>query len=271
VGAAEFAAKVRRRETVVGYWVVLDSPTSTERLARVGYDYVCLDAQHGLFGYSGMLAGLTAVDVGGQSVGMVRVGGNEPATIGRALDAGAAGVIVPLVNSAEEAARAVAAAKYPPAGIRSYGPGRKLSGVGPLPAEINDAVTVLAMIETAEGLASVEAIAATPGLDGLYIGPTDLTIGLGGAGLGDTSVADAFESALARVRRACSDRGIAAGLHTPSGEAAAKRISEGFTFVTVAGDLGHMEAAAQAHLEVARAAGSNGPAGVKRVADGRPS
>ena len=253
VGAAEFAAKVRRRETVVGYWVVLDSPTSTERLARLGYDYVCLDAQHGLFGYSGMLAGLTAVDAGGEAVGIVRVGANDAAPIGRALDAGAAGVIVPLVNTAEEAARAVAASRYPPAGIRSYGPGRSLAGVGPLAAEINDAVTVLAMIETAEGLANVEAIAATPGLDGLYIGPSDLTIGLGGAALGDPSVADAFESALARVRRACEDNGIAAGLHTPSGEVAARRLAEGFTCVSVAGDLSHLEAAARGHLSVARA------------------
>jgi len=255
VDATEFAVKVRRRETVVGYWVVLDSPTSTERLARIGYDYVCLDGQHGLFGYSGMLAGLTAIDAAGQAVGIVRVGGNDAAAIGRALDGGAAGGIVPLVNSAEDAARAVAASRYPPVGIRSYGPGRALQRVGSLPAEINDAVIVLAMIETAEGLANVEAIAATPGLDGLYIGPSDLTIGLGGAAPGDSSVADAFESALVRVRRACEDNRIAAGLHTPSGEVAAKRISEGFTLVSVAGDLSHLESAARAHLGVARAAG----------------
>ena len=248
----EFAAKVRRRETVVGYWVVLDSPTSTERVARVGYDYVCLDGEHGLFGYSGMLAGLTAIDAAGQAVGIVRVGANDPAPIGRALDAGAVGVIVPLVNSAEEASRAVAATRYPPLGIRSYGPGRDLPRVGSLPADINDAVIVLAMIETAEGLANVEAIAATPGLDGLYIGPSDLTIGLGGSEPGDRSVADAFESALVRVRRACEDNRIAAGLHTLSGEVAAKRISEGFTFVSVAGDLSHVEAAARAHLADAR-------------------
>jgi 4-hydroxy-2-oxoheptanedioate aldolase len=252
VGAAEFAAKVRRREVVVGYWVVLDSPPSTERLARLGYDYVCLDGQHGMFGYSGMLAGLTAIDAAGQAVGFVRVAGNDATTIGRALDAGAAGVIVPLVNTPEEAARAVAAGRYAPVGVRSFGPGRSLSGVGPLAADVNEAVTVLAMIETADGLANVEAIAATPGLDGLYIGPTDLTIGLGGRGPGDRSVSDAFESALARVRRACEDNGIAAGLHTPSGEDAAKRIVEGFTFVTVAGDINHLEAAARAHLAVAR-------------------
>ena len=113
---------LRRREPVVGYWIQLDSPASTERLARLGYDYVSLDAQHGLFGYAGMLAALTAIDAGGRSVGLVRVAANDATPIGRALDAGAAGVIVPLVNTAEDAAAAVAASRYPPTGIRSYGP-----------------------------------------------------------------------------------------------------------------------------------------------------
>ncbi len=239
----------------MGYWVVLDSPTSTERLARIGYDYVALDGQHGVFGYSGMLAALTAVDAAGRAVGIVRVTGNDAATIGRALDAGAVGVIVPLVNSPEEAARAVAACRYPPVGIRSYGPARPLPQVGPRPADVNDAVILLAMIETAEGLANVEAIAATPGLDGLYIGPTDLTIALGGARPDDPSVADAFEAALVRIRRACEDNGIAAGMHTRSGEEAAGRISDGFTLVTVSGDLTHLEASARAHLAVVRGEG----------------
>src|SRR3954452_13597102 len=199
VDAAEFAAKVRRRETVVGYWVVLDSPTSTERLAGVGYDYVCLDGQHGLFGYSGMLAGLTAIDAAGQAVGMVRVAANDATPIGRALDAGAAGVIVPLVNTAEDAAKAVSASRYPPVGIRSYGPMRSMLRIGPTPAEANESVIVLAMIETPQGLADVDAIAATPGLDGLYIGPSDLTLAVGGAGPADPSVADTFEAALVRV------------------------------------------------------------------------
>ena len=85
--AAEFTAKVRGREIVVGYWIQLDSPASTERLARLGYDYVSLDAQHGLFGYSGMLAALTAIDAGGRSAGVVRVEANDATPIGRALDA----------------------------------------------------------------------------------------------------------------------------------------------------------------------------------------
>jgi 4-hydroxy-2-oxoheptanedioate aldolase len=252
VNAAEFAAKVRGREIVVGYWVVLDSPASTERLAGLGYDYVSLDAQHGLFGYSGMVAGLTAIDAAGRAVGMVRVEANDVTPIGRALDAGAAGVIVPMINSAEDAAKAVAATRYPPGGIRSYGPMRSMLRIGPTPAEANEAVVVLAMIETPQGLANVEAIATTPGLDGLYIGPSDLTIAVGGAGPTDPSVADTFEAALVRIRRACEDNGIAAGLHTGSGEQAAKRISEGFTLLTVAGDITHLEAVAQAHLVAAR-------------------
>ena len=252
MNAAEFAAKVRSRETVVGYWVVLDSPAMAERLARLGWDYVSLDAQHGLFGYSGMLAALTAIDAGGRSVGMVRVAANDATSIGRALDAGAAGVIVPLVNTAEDAAKAVSASRYPPVGIRSYGPMRSMLRIGPAPAEADASVVVLAMIETPEGLDNVEAIAATPGLDGLYIGPSDLTLAVGGTTSTDPSVADAFEAALVRIRRACEDNGIAAGLHTRSGEEAAKRISEGFTVLSVAGDAQHLEALAKAHLDAAR-------------------
>jgi 4-hydroxy-2-oxoheptanedioate aldolase len=252
MNAAEFAAKVRNRETLVGYWVVLDSPAMAERLARLGWDYVSLDAQHGLFGYSGMLAALTAIDAGGRSVGMVRVAANDATPIGRALDAGAVGVIVPLVNTAEDAAKAVSASRYPPVGIRSYGPMRAMLRIGPTPAEADASVVVLAMIETPEGLDNVEAIAATPGLDGLYIGPSDLTLAVGGTTSTDPSVADAFEAALARIRRACEDNGIAAGLHTRSGEEAAKRISEGFTVLSVAGDAPHLEAVAKAHLDAAR-------------------
>lgn len=248
MSAAEFAAKVRRREPVVGYWVQLDSPSSTERLARLGYDYVALDAQHGLFGYSGMLAALTAIDAGGRSVGLVRVEANDATAIGRALDAGAGGVIVPLVNTAEDAAAAVAAAHYPPSGVRSYGPTRSLMRIGPTPAEADASVVVLVMIETAEGLANLESIAATPGLDGIYIGPSDLNLAVGGSGPTDPSVADEFEAALARIRDACTANALAAGLHTTSGENAAKRMSEGFTFLTVASDIVHLEAAAAAHL-----------------------
>ena len=252
--AADFAARVRRREQVLGYWVMLDAPPATERLARTGYDYVVLDAQHGLIDYGGLVQGLTAIDAAGSAVGMVRVDANDLAAIGHALDAGAAGVIVPLVSSADEAAAAVRATRYPPDGARSFGPLRSGLRIGPDPAVSNGAVVVLAMIETAEGLADVARIAATPGLDGLYIGPNDLRLALGGATPDDPAYDEQLEAALVAVREACEAAGIAVGIFTTSGEAAAQRLREGFTFVTVAFDLAHLEQAARDHLGVAQAA-----------------
>lgn len=246
-----FTDRLRSRARALGYWVVLDSPVSTERIARLGYDYVCVDAQHGLVEYSGILRALTAIDAGGRSVGMVRVGANDAFHIGQALDAGAAGVIVPLVNSADDAARAVAAATYPPHGVRSYGPMRSALRVGPLPAEANASVACLAMIETPQGLENVEKICAVPGLTGVYVGPSDLCLAVGGAFPGDPEVAEVFESALERIRSAAADAGVAAGIHTPSGGDAAKRLSEGFTFATVSSDLVHLERAASEHLAAA--------------------
>jgi 4-hydroxy-2-oxoheptanedioate aldolase len=250
--ALEFARKIRAREQAVGYWAVLDAPVATERIGRLGYDYVALDAQHGLLGYSGLLAGLTAIDASGGAVGLVRVEANDATAIGKALDAGAAGVIVPLVDTAADAAAAVVASRYPPLGRRSYGPMRSGLRIGPEPAVANESVVVLAMIETPEGLANVEEIAATPGLDGLYVGPSDLTLAVGGATPADPSVADVFAKALTRVRSACEAAGIAAGIHTASGTIAAERLAEGFTFVTVASDLTHLEQVARQHLAIAR-------------------
>lgn len=253
--ASEFIAKVRRREPVVGYWITLDSPLLTERLAGVGFDYVVLDSQHGELDGRGQQAGLLAVDAAHAAAGLVRVEANNATPIGRALDLGAAGVIVPLINSAAEAAAAVAATRYPPLGIRSYGPLRSDLRVGPHPAEANDSVLVLAMIETGAGLENVEAIAGTPGLDGIYVGPSDLSLGIGAAYPGDPSVTSDFDAALARIRTACSANKIIAGIHTPSGEVAAQRLAEGFTLATIAHDVGHLVRAASDHLAVVRGAG----------------
>ncbi|GCE39777.1 aldolase [Rhodococcus sp. USK10] len=251
MSAQEFAARLRGRERIVGYWSVIDSPVSTEWLAHVGWDYIALDLQHGLIGYSGMVAGLTAIDASGSTVGMIRVESNDPTPIGRALDAGAAGVIVPLVNTADEAARAVASATYPPTGVRSYGPMRSQLRIGPTPAEANRDTVVVVMIETPQGLANVEEICAVPGLDGVYVGPSDLRLAVGGAHPNDPSVDDEFEAAVERVREAAAAAGIAAGIHTPDGSVAARRLAEGYTFATVASDLTHLKAASAAHLKAA--------------------
>jgi 4-hydroxy-2-oxoheptanedioate aldolase len=253
-GAADLAAQIRGREPAVGYWVVLDAPVATERIARLGYDFVVLDGQHGLIGYHGLVSGLLALDAGGASPGLVRVEGNATVPIGRALDAGAAGVIVPLVDDAEQAAAAVAAARYPPAGVRSYGPMRSGLRIGPAPREADAGTLLLAMIETAQGLANVEAICATPGLDGIFVGPYDLALALGGEGPGDPAIADAFDAALARILAAARTADVAAGIYTPDGASAARRLAEGFTFATVASDLVHLEQAAARHLARARQA-----------------
>ncbi|GAB2890521.1 HpcH/HpaI aldolase family protein [Streptomyces mayteni] len=250
--SARFAAALRSREKLVGYWSIVGSPVINERLARLGYDYVCLDAQHGLFGYQEMLQSLTAIDAGGASVGMVRVVANDPAPIGRALDAGATGVIVPLIDTAEQAAAAVSACRYPPVGRRSYGPMRAQLRIGPKPSVAHEETVVLAMIETADGLANLTDICATPGLDGVYVGPSDLRIALGGATSTDPALDTEFEAALVRVREAAAAAGIAAGIHTSDGASAARRLAEGYTFATVSSELIHLEQVARDHLRTAR-------------------
>lgn len=252
MSAQEFAARVRNRERILGYWSVIDSPVSTEWLAHLGWDYIALDLQHGLIGYSGMLAGITAIDAAHGPAALVRVEANNATVIGRALDAGAAGVIVPLVDTATDAAAAVSAATYPPSGIRSYGPMRSQLRIGPDPAAANRDTVVLAMIETPQGLANVEEICAVPGLDGVYVGPSDLRLAVGGSSPTDPSVDAEFDAALVRVQKAAAAAGITAGIHTASGSIAAQRLSEGFTLATVASDLTHLKAVSAEHLTAAQ-------------------
>lgn len=255
--AQEFANRVRSREKLVGYWVTLDAPPATERIAALGYDYVVLDGQHGLISTTGLLHGLLAIDAGaaigaGGTVGLVRVEANDPTPIGRALDTGAAGVIVPLIDTADDVARAVQAAKYPPTGVRSFGPLRASLRIDSVPAAANAATVVLAMIETPLGLKNVAEICATPGLDGVYVGPSDLGLALGARFPGDPEIAEPFEEALELIARTAQEAGIAAGIHTFDGDSAQARLTQGYTFATVSSDLSHLEAIAAEHLRVAR-------------------
>lgn len=255
---SHFAERVRAGERTLGYWCVLDSPVSTERVARLGYDYVALDAQHGLMGYSGWLSGLMAIDAaslrsgeetGVRSVGMVRVPSNDARLIGQALDAGAQGVIVPMIDDADQAAAAVAATRYPPVGSRSYGPMRSGLRIGPMPSEANERTLCFAMIETPSGLTNVEEICRTPGLDGVYIGPSDLRIAIGGASPSDPTMDDIFDAALECVLGAARSAGIVAGIHSPDGDTARRRLDQGFTLVSIASELVHLEQAARDHLD----------------------
>lgn len=253
----DFANRMRSREKLIGYWVTLDAPPATERIARLGYDYVVLDGQHGLIGTQGLVNGLLAIDAGGSlgghdTVGLVRVEANDPTPIGRALDTGAAGVIVPLIDTADDVVRAVRAAKYPPDGGRSFGPIRASLRVGPVPADANAATVVLAMIETPLGLKNVAEICATPGLDGVYVGPSDLGLALGARFPGDPEIEGPFEEAVELIARTAQEAGIAAGIHTFDGDSAKRRVEQGYSFATVSSDLNHLEAIAAEHLRVAR-------------------
>jgi 4-hydroxy-2-oxoheptanedioate aldolase len=222
-----------------------------EIFAKVGADYVCVDQQHGVIGYDSMVPMFQAIRAEGTAP-ITRVLSNDPFLIMKALDAGAWGVIVPLINSAEDAARAVSACRYPPQGTRSYGPVRAAGVIGSRdPEELGGEVLCLVMVETREALERVDEIASTPGVDGVYIGPSDLALSLGLTPTLDVQEGEHAE-AIRRIREACHRHGIAAGIHSASGESARGHTEAGFDMVTVAADAALLRAAAQREMTVAR-------------------
>ena len=237
--------------TVFGVWSMMPDAFGAELVAGAGYDYVCVDGQHGLADFSSMVSIFQSVGAS-DAVPLTRVLANDAGLIGKVLDAGALGVIVPLVNDAEEAARAVAACRYPRDGVRSYGPIRATEVVGSKTLEdLAGEVLCFVMVETREGLERVEEIAATPGLDGIYIGPSDLAISLGLAPTLEITEEEHVE-AVHRIREACKDHGIVCGIHCGSGEWARKHAEAGFDMVTVTMDTKLLTEAARRELEVAR-------------------
>jgi 4-hydroxy-2-oxoheptanedioate aldolase len=165
---------------VLNGWCSIGSAFSAEAMAHQGWDALTLDGQHGLIGYSEMVAMLQAISTT-DVVPIVRVSWNAPGEIMKALDAGAYGIICPMISTRAECEAFVGACRYPPAGYRSFGPLRaSIYGGADYASESNGEILTLAMIETAEGLENVEEIAATPGLDGIYIGPSDLSLATGG-------------------------------------------------------------------------------------------
>jgi 4-hydroxy-2-oxoheptanedioate aldolase len=235
-----------------GLWGSIPSALTAEIAAAVGCDYVCVDLQHGGADEQRMLAMFSAIEARG-AVPLVRVLYNEPWMINRVLDLGAAGVIVPLVGNADDARRAVSGCRYPPHGARSYGPLRAALTVGSAdPERLAAGALCFVMVETREGLENVEAIASTRGVDGIYIGPADLSLGLGrepGHG------GEVLEEAITRVREACASAGIVAGMHClGGGEEARARAADGFGLITVGVDASLFGAQVAAELATARAA-----------------
>jgi 4-hydroxy-2-oxoheptanedioate aldolase len=228
----------------VGAWLQLPSTATAELMGTIGFDFACLDQQHGLIGDDGLVPVLQALAATGTPA-IVRVASNDLTTIGRALDRGAAGVVVPLVDSAAEAARAVAACHHPPRGSRSYGPIRL--AWAPLPGHPICAV----MIETLAGVEQASAIAAVDGLDAVFVGPSDLSLSAGlpfSAQLDDPGFADLLRRVVEPVR----ERGLPLGIYCASPAHVHHFRELGFTFFTLMSETALLRGAAAAKLAECR-------------------
>jgi len=240
--------------TAVGAWCGIPSALSAEALARSGFDWLCIDMQHGCMDYPIALEMIRAVDAT-PCQAIVRVPWNEPSMIGRVLDAGADGVIIPMIQSPADARAAVDACLYPPSGRRSFGPMRVgLREGGSYFREANSRTLVILMIETAEALANVEAIAATPGVGALFMGPFDMSVALG-LPPGDNDGDEAFDRAVATIVAAAKRAGIGAAVLS-SASLFARRAAQGFNMISTTTDLAALSLAARSDLKVARSTAS---------------
>jgi len=224
-----------RGGVTVGGWCVIPSPFSAELMGRSGFDWVCVDTQHGLIGFDQMAPMLQTLAVTGTPA-FVRVPWNTPGDIMKALDAGAQGVIVPMVNSADEARRVVGACRYPPEGYRSWGPIRAALGVDGYSPEVgNRRVVVAVMIETADGVAAADEIVAVHGVDAVYVGPNDLAITHGMQPSAD-AFTDEHAELVTRVLAACQRHGVVPGIHCGSADTARRWRDRGFRMLNVTSD-----------------------------------
>lgn len=241
----------RADRAAINGWLSIGDGLSAEIMARLGWDACTVDLQHGTAGYQQMLGCLQAIGQT-QAVPLVRVSWNEPGAIMRALDAGALGIICPMVDDAEQAAHLARWCRYPPRGRRSMGPIRAGIAHDNYVARANDQIVVMPMIETAEGLANVEAIAAVPGIDALYVGPSDLSFTMGlkpHLDSQDPRVLKAFDRIIAAGRK----HNVAVGGHALTAKYALSMIKRGFRFVSVANDAGFLAEGAGACVAALRA------------------
>ena len=242
--------KMLAGEGTTNGWCAFGSSYSAEILGHAGFDSVTVDMQHGMFDFNAVLPMLQALSAT-PTVPIVRVPWNDTAIIMHVLDAGAYGIICPMVNNRADAERLVAACRYAPVGMRSYGPARGLLfGGADYPDHANDEIVVLAMIETLDGIKNLDEILATPGLDGVYIGPNDLALVLGarvGSDLSDKRCIDAIAHILARA----TAHNKLAGIFCASGAVGAIRRKQGFTMVTLSHEGSYLTQAAKAQVAAA--------------------
>jgi 4-hydroxy-2-oxoheptanedioate aldolase len=228
----------------LGGWCSIPGAFGAELLGYCGFDWICIDTQHGIIGYDQMVGMLQGLSISG-TPSFVRVSWNAPFEIMKALDAGAQGVIVPMINSSDEAAQAVRACKYPPDGIRSYGPTRAALGRSDYsPAVANRETVCAVMVETLEGLANLDQIVTTPGVDAVFVGPNDLAVT---SGLPPSFMVTEpeREQQIMSVLNACNRHGVIAGIFCGSLEMTAHWRASGYRMLTVASDAMLLRQAAQ--------------------------
>ena len=235
----------------LGGWLTNPSSASAEVFAQAGFDWICVDTQHGLIDYQmsvDMLRAISTTD----AVPIVRVPWNEPGIIMKSLDGGAYGVIIPMVNTRAEAEAAVSCCRYAPKGVRSYGPSRAVLYAGrDYFQHANETVLCIVMIETAQAIENLDEILSVPGVDVAYIGPADLSVSLGFPPASyheDPKYAGAVQAVL----DACRKHGVVPGFHGGNPANARDRIEQGFRFVEVCEDMGAMARAAGADLAAVR-------------------
>ena len=220
---------------VINGWLAIPSSLSAETMSHQGWDSLTVDQQHGMVDFQSAVPMLQAISTT-DTVPITRVPWLEPGIIMKSLDAGAYGIICPMINTREDAEALVGACRYAPQGHRSFGPVRALMYAGAdYPQHANDTVVAIAMIETQEALFNLEEILSVPGLDGIYIGPSDLALSLGGTPKPDQTdpkVVEAINHILAAAKR----HGVVPGIHCGAPAYATRMVEQGFQLVTILSD-----------------------------------
>ena len=238
MGFMKLPEKFTSDDTAFGCWLKVPSSVTAEVAALSGFDYVCIDMQHGFSDRNDLIPMLQAIQPHSPRA-IVRVPSNEPSVIGWALDAGATGVIVPLVNSAEEAEKAVKACLYPSKGNRSMGPTRAERVFGKEYVQgVENSIQCLPMIETLDALNNLESILSVDGVDSIYVGPSDLSVNLG-LPKGNNDGNPKFDEALEMIVSSCEKYNVVPGIHANSSLADIRQ-QQGFRILTVVEDDGAM-------------------------------
>ncbi|WP_421952972.1 HpcH/HpaI aldolase family protein [Pelagibacterium sp.] len=243
-------------EKAINGWLSIGNSFSAEAMAAQGFDCLTVDLQHGVIDYATAVHMFQAMGASGV-MPMARIPYLSPSEVTRVLDAGAMGLICPMINTRADAEALVSYSRYAPNGTRSFGPTRATISAGPgYDANAEDELICLAMVETAEAMNNLDDICATPGLDGVYVGPSDLTLALTGrryrVGFDreEPEIIEAIRNILSAARR----HGIKAGLHTGSAAYAARAIEWGFDLVTAATDVRLLAESAKLTVQALRAA-----------------